>query len=160
MKESNSKEGASLATCGQPAPARADLSALLNLGAVRETVIERGYFEVDRPARRLFEGILLRATLLQVCGEFSFDHKIRGAPELKRDPDGFLYPVQAVIEIEMDAQRYVFELRRSTLSSTPLTVRIYCHPKHLDIAEQALKIGHQDLCVAIAQVRQEKVQHE
>jgi len=119
------------------------IPAGMNSVKVDETVLEEEYQELELPARMLYEKILKTGKITLMAGRLNYDGKPVGAPELKRDKDGFLFPVSAVIEVFINGDRYLFELVRIRLGAGDyiLTVRIYCSPENLEKAEAFLRLS-------------------
>jgi len=109
---------------------------------VEHTILERRFDELDTPARAIFEALLRRGVVKEIAGGFDYSRQMTGAPEIREGADGFLYPVRAVMRVEIDGQPYTVEFTRSGWTARDfLTLRIHCHPQNLQIADEFLHLS-------------------
>ncbi len=74
-----------------------------------EQVIVRGSLETAEEVEALFRRMHAEGQVTQLCGELDYQGEPRGAPELRRAADGFLYPLKAHVDYEREGHQFRFD---------------------------------------------------
>ncbi|MBF0399028.1 MAG: ATP-binding protein [Desulfobacterales bacterium] len=119
---------------------------------IERTIINKRYTELDQPSRNIFEKILKKGRIIKAGQKLDYTNKnIEGYPEFRKDNDGFLYPISAVVEAVIDGDIYIFVFEDNKYGGHEyLTLKIICHPKNLQIAEDFFCTDSQDNRVRIS----------
>jgi hypothetical protein len=110
--------------------------------AAREVALVRQVKGLHRVARAFYESLLRQGKVILLGERWDFQGKPEGAPQLHQDPDGFVYPIRAVMKAEIHGALCRIQLEPGF--SENLTVRIRCAPADLARVEAFLQAHLQE----------------
>jgi hypothetical protein len=97
---------------------------------------------LHRVARAFYESLLRQGRVVLLGERWDFRDKPEGAPQLQQDPDGFVYPIRAVMKAEINGALCHIQLEPGFGEN--LTVRIRCAPADLARVETFLQAHLQE----------------
>lgn len=110
--------------------------------AVREVALVRQVKGLHRAARAFYESLLQHGTVTLVGGRWNYRGEPEDAPQLRQDPDGFVYPIRAVLKAEIDGAACQIQLEPGF--GEALNVQIRCAPADLARVEAFLQAHLQE----------------
>jgi SpoVK/Ycf46/Vps4 family AAA+-type ATPase len=110
--------------------------------AVREVALVRQVKGLHRAARVFYENLLRYGTVTLVGGRWNFRGEPEDAPQLHQDPDGFVYPIRAVLKAEIGGAPCQIQLEPGF--GEALNIQIRCAPTDLARVEAFLQAHLQE----------------
>lgn len=114
-----------------PGPPPSEAIAVSHIHLVREV---RG---LHRAARTFYEALLREGSVQLVGKDLDFQGRPSGVPQLHRDPDGFVYPIHAMMKGEIAGAPCLIEI--SPIYDDQLKIQIRCRPADMARVEAFLQ---------------------